>query len=104
MSRLISRVVLEKPLRGAAHAFLVQLVTFQAPIAGILSAPADRTWTTSLERGLAAGETGAFAVPAFPRTAKLGTSPLFKTYAKKLETVSRVSQLRRQVLIQRTTA
>jgi len=27
---------------GAAHAFLVQLVSFQAPITGILSAPADR--------------------------------------------------------------
>jgi len=41
MSRLFSPVVLEKPLIGAAHAFLVQLVSFQAPIAGTLSAPAD---------------------------------------------------------------
>jgi hypothetical protein len=36
MSRLFSLVVLEKPLMGAAHAFLVQLVSFQAPITGIL--------------------------------------------------------------------
>jgi len=41
MSRLSSPVVLEKPLIGAAHAFLVQLVSFQAPITGTLSAPAD---------------------------------------------------------------
>jgi hypothetical protein len=41
MSRLFSLVVPEKPLIGAAHAFLVQLVSFQAPITGTLSAPAD---------------------------------------------------------------
>ncbi len=41
MSRLFSLVVLEKPLMGVAHAFLVQLVSFQAPITGILSAPAN---------------------------------------------------------------
>ena len=54
MSPLSVVVLGEKPHIGAAHAFLVQLVSFQAPIAGILSAPADsiRPRPVGLHRGL----------------------------------------------------
>lgn len=39
--RLFSLVVPEKPVMGAAHAFPVQLVSFQVPITRTLSACAD---------------------------------------------------------------